>query len=386
MIDPNLREFATDRQAEFIDAINEHGSATKAGAALGINRRTVDKSIRRLKVHAAKQGYSPEHDLTHVVPDGYTVKGASTYYDSDGNIKAQWIKSQVDAERQKAMLDAVLAGMCEEIPQRKPSKPVPKTSNKDLLNCYILTDYHLGMLSDPEETGAAWDLKIAEKLLLDWFEAGVAQAPDAQVAIFAQLGDMLHFDGLEAVTPTSGHILDADTRFQRVVRVAIRCIRKIIDLLLSKYPQVHIIMADANHDPSSAVWMREFLAAMYEKEKRLFVDTSPDTYYCYEWGSTSLFFHHGHKKKPTSIDDVFASKFREVFGRTKNSYAHMGHMHHVWAQETNLMVVEQHRTLAAGDAYSSRGGWLSGRSSDIITYRKEFGQVGRVTLSPEMFK
>jgi hypothetical protein len=113
------------------------------------------------------------------------------------------------------------------------------------------------------------------------------------------------------------------------------------------------------------------------------VDTSPDPYYCVEHGLTSLFFHHGHKRRPQEIDDVFAAKFRDVFGRTKYSYAHMGHLHHAALKESPLMVVEQHRTLAAADAYASRGGWLSGRDAPVITYSKQYGQVGRVVLSPK---
>jgi len=48
------------------------------------------------------------------------------------------------------------------------------------------------------------------------------------------------------------------------------------------------------------------------------------------------------------------------------------------------MHVEQHQTLAAPDAYASRGGWMSGRSAKLITYHKEFGEIGRSAITPEM--
>jgi hypothetical protein len=114
------------------------------------------------------------------------------------------------------------------------------------------------------------------------------------------------------------------------------------------------------------------------------VDQSPDPYYCFEWGDTSLFFHHGHKRKITAIDDVFVAKFREVFGRTRHSFAHMGHFHHRHEVEGNLMVITQHRTLAASDAYASRGGYMSGREAQVITYHKKHGECGRVIITPEM--
>jgi hypothetical protein len=81
---------------------------------------------------------------------------------------------------------------------------------------------------------------------------------------------------------------------------------------------------------------------------------------------------------------VLAGKFREVFGRTKHAYAHTGHLHSVEVRETSLMVIEQHRTLAAPDAYASRGGWLSGRDAQVITYSKQHGEVGRIKISAAM--
>ena len=332
----------------------------------------------------ARQGYSPEHGMTHTVPDGYMVKGVSTLYGEDGAIKGQWVKSTADADRQKEILEAAFAGMADKLP--RVSRTVsPKGTLADLLNCYILTDYHLGALAWGEETKRGdWDMKVAESLLIRWFSEAIKQAPDAETGVLAQLGDFLHVDGLEALTPASHNILDADTRFQKLVRVAIRVLRQVIGLLLAKHKRVIVICAEGNHDPASSICLREWLSAIYEKEPRVSVDTSPDPYYCVEHGQTSLFFHHGHKRKPADIDDVFVAKFRDVFGRTKHSYAHMGHMHHVDTRETNLMIVEQHRTLAAPDAYATRGGWMAGRDAKVITYSREYGEVGRVTVSPQM--
>jgi hypothetical protein len=364
---------------QIITALREHSSQRKAAEALGLNRRTLERRIASL----ARKGYSPGHDMTHTVPDGFAVKGVSTLYREDGTVAQQWVKSTADQERQRQMLEAAFAGMGDELPRMQRSAG-PKVTNTDLANCYVVTDYHMGMLAWHEEAGEDWDTAIAESLLVDWFTKAIEQAPAAEVGILAQLGDFLHWDGMDAVTPASRHLLDADTRFQKLVRVAIRTIRRIIGMLLDKHKRVHVLMAEGNHDPASSIWLREWLAAIYEKEPRVTVDRSPDPYYCYEHGLTSLFFHHGHKRKPANVDDVFAAKFREVFGRTKFSYAHMGHMHHIEVKETSLMVVEQHRTLAANDAYASRGGWMSGRDAKVITYSKKYGEVGRVTVSPDM--
>ncbi|MCP4993188.1 MAG: winged helix-turn-helix domain-containing protein, partial [Gammaproteobacteria bacterium] len=190
-----------------------------------------------------------------------------------------------------------------------------------------------------------------------WFDTAIGQAPNAETAVLALLGDFLHWDGMEAVTPASGHLLDADTRFSKVVRVAIQVIRHIVRVLLTKHGKVHLIACEGNHDPASSIWIRELFDMFYQDEPRVTVDTNPDPYYAYEFGANALFFHHGHKRKIGSVDTVFAAKFRGMFGRTKFAYAHLGHLHSVDKKETNLMIVEQHRTLAGSDAYASRGGW-----------------------------
>jgi hypothetical protein len=325
----------------------------------------------------------PEHGETFELPAGHRVKGVSTLVNADGGKIVEWIKTTEDTAARDAAMAATLAALKEELPRAEPV-PAPAGGNTNLLNQYTVTDLHFGMLSWKEETGSDYDLKIAEQLLLDWFGAAIKQSPDASTAILCQLGDLLHHDSHDSVTPLHRNVLDADSRLQKMIRVVIRTMRRIIRMLLEKHQHVHVIMADANHDPSGGAWLREMFAAFYDDEPRVTVDSSASTYYVYEFGETSLFYHHGHKRKINTVDGVFVGKFREIYGRTKFSYAHLGHLHSDELKSTNTMKVERHETLASPDAYAANGGWLSGRSSKVITYSKQFGEVGRITLTPEM--
>jgi len=384
-VEEGYKDYATERQKEYIDAINKHGTIVSAAKEFGVSFQTISKSIQDLRKKAALRGYSPQHDMQHTVPDPFLVRGVSTYYNKDGKPSGQWVKSKLDEDKREAMMREAIEAMKEEIPRVSIMQP-PPLGNDALLNCYVITDYHMGMLAWREEAGQDWDIKIAEDLLIKWFAQAIAQSPDSNSAVFAQLSDFLHFDGMDAVTPASKHLLDADTRFAKLVRTAIRVLRTVIDMLLSKHQHLHIIMADANHDPVSQIWLREWFAALYENEPRVTVDRSPSPYNAYEFGKTALFFHHGHKRKVTNVSEVFAAQFREMFGRTKYAYAHMGHLHSVDVKENNLMIVEQHRTLAAADAYAARGGWLSGRDAKVITYHKKYGEVSRLTINSDMLK
>jgi hypothetical protein len=380
----------TDKQREVVDLVWIKGMPiNKVARELLVDRTTLKERLRHVIMKSSRQGFSPMHDQVNPAPPGQIIKGESILYDADNKPIMTWVKTQQDAQAQLEIMREIVKGMSEEI---TPVQPVeaPQIDAEKLCNCFVITDYHMGMLADSDEVNASgqtqndnWDLKIAEETLVKWFAEAIRISPDADTAVYAQLGDFQHFD-LEPLTPVSKHLLDADSRAFKIVRATIRVTRQVIRMLLEKHKHVHVKWCDANHDPYSAIWMRELLMALYENEPRVFIDNSADTYYCYEFGKTALFFHHGHKRKVANVDTVFAAKYREVFGRTEHAYAHMGHYHSIDKKETNLMVVEQHRTLASADAYSSRGGWLSGREANVITYHKDYGQVAYNTISYKM--
>jgi hypothetical protein len=313
------------------------------------------------------------------MPEGFAHKRISNLSDGQGRTIARWDIVEKDKEQQLAAMRAAVEAFKEELPRAEPVS-APTHTIDDLLNQYTITDHHLGALAWNEETrGGDYDLHIGEQLIINWFAAAIAQSPPAKRAVFAQLGDFLHYDSFKSVTPEHGHLLDGDSRYPKMVRAAIRIVRTIVRMLLEKHEQVDVIMCDANHDPAGEVWLREGFAAFYDNEPRVTFDTNPGTYSVIEHGDVSLFYHHGHRRGVKNVDSILVGKFRKIYGRTNLSYAHTGHKHSDELKTTDLMKVEQHETLAAPDAYGSN--WLSGRSAKVITYHKNFGEDGRVILS-----
>lgn len=384
-IDPALREYATDTQARYMDAVAEHGSIRAAARALDVSKSAVQDSLTRLKNAAAARGYAPEFDLTHPVAPGQMLKGTSTLY-KDGQPVMQWVKTRADAAQLEVFMRAAAEAMAEELPRARPVK-APAMGDTKLASVYTLTDSHVGALCWHRENLAPngdWDLSIAERVLTGCFEHMVKASPPARVGIVAQLGDFLHSDGLEAKTPTSGHILDQDGRFPKVVQTAIRILRRVIGFALQKHERVVVLMAEGNHDLASSVWLRAMFKALYENEPRVEVIDSELPYYVYQHGATMLAWHHGHLKKNDHLPILFASQFPKVWGDTTKRYAHTGHRHHVEEKEHSGMTVIQHSTLSSRDAYAARGGWMSERQCTAITYHSDFGQVCRNTVTPEM--
>lgn len=382
IIDPALKEWAAPRQAAFIDAINEHGGFRAAAAAIGASQGQMSTTIANLKKRAARAGYAPGHFENGVAP-GYAMGKVTVQRGSDGTVERTWERQSPDADRQREAMEAAVAALTEDLPRLAPI-PRPAPGASALCNLFTITDAHVGMLAWHKEGGDDWDLKIAEATLLGAFEHMIAAAPRARVAVVNQLGDLLHFDGLEAITPLHRHNLDADGRFRKIIGAAIRILRRMVDMALASHDEVHVVMAEGNHDIASSAWLQMMFAALYENEPRVTVNDSMLPYYVYQHGSVMLGFHHGHMKKNGSLPLHFATSYPEIWGSTRTRYAHVGHRHHVEEKEHAGMKVVQHSTLAARDAYAARGGWTTERQAIAITYHEDHGEVARNTVTPGM--
>jgi hypothetical protein len=385
-VDKNLTQFATVRQLEYIDAINQHGSHRKAAKALGVSNGTIGDSIVALKKKAALAGYSPEHHLTRPIAPGLKMRGTSQLYRrGEAEPVLEWIKTSANEEMRAAAQKAAFEALAEELPRLLPVGAPPSVSQR-LATVYTLTDSHVGAMCWHREGGADWDLRIAEHTLVGCFEKMVAASPNSRIGIVAQLGDFLHQDGISAVTPLHGNLLDADGRFTKVVQVAVRVLRRVVDLALAKHEKVVVLMAEGNHDISSSIWLRTMFAALYENEPRIEVIDSPLPYYCLQHGKTMLAWHHGHLSKNDQLPILFASQFPAIWGATTKRYAHTGHRHHVEEKEHSGITVMQHTTLTARDAYAARGGWIADRAVTAVTYDDQFGKHSTVTICPEMLE
>jgi hypothetical protein len=391
MIDQNLRQYGTDAQKKHFDAYAEHGSFQKAARALGLkSKNAVQESLVRIRASAARQGYAPGHFADGVAP-GYAMGKVTVQRGPGGEVERTWERQSPDQELQHEFMRAAAAAMAEELPRVKQVR-APATTNAQLASVYTLTDSHVGAMCWHRENldpNGDWDLAIAERTLTGCFEHMVMASPAARVGIVAQLGDFLHSDGMgmiEGRTPTSGHVLDQDGRFSKVVQTAIRILRRVIGFALQKHEHVVVLMAEGNHDLASSVWLRAMFKALYENEPRVEVIDSELPYYVYQHGEVMLAWHHGHLKKNDQLPLLFASQFPKVWGATTKRFAHTGHRHHFEEKEHSGMSVVQHSTLVSRDAYAARGGWMSERQCTAITYHSQFGQVSRNTVTPEMLQ
>ncbi len=387
MIDTRLREFATLRQGEVIDAVIRCGSHRKAAKELGISSKTVDARIREVKKKAARAGYSPDHGMTRPVPEGFHAKGVSTLYDGAGNVKAQWVKSQRDREYEHEVLVEAIQTIAEPFKGKSDAKKHSGCmTSATLLPVLCWGDVHLGMLSWGEETGEDFDIGIAEEIHHEAVSRLVDISPPCDQALIVSVGDLLHYDSMQARTAQSGHILDTDSRLAKIVRVAIRMIRWSIDRALERHKTVRFVYVPGNHDAVASIFLNEAIAAYYENDKRVSVDNSPNPFRYHKHGKTLLGFVHGDRTKPADLPGILAADRPEWWGQTTERVIICGHVHHDQVKEYPGARVETFRTLAPRDAWHNASGYRAGRDMKCIVFDAEYGEVVRHTVGVASLK
>jgi hypothetical protein len=192
-----------------------------------------------------------------------------------------------------------------------------------------------------------------------------------------EVGDLLHANDRTALTPASKNLLDVDSRFQRVVRVAIAAIKYCIGRLLEKHKRVKVFMTPGNHNPDAAGWMALVLDAYYEREKRVDVERSPSPFYYARFGKCLIGITHGDKIKLPELPSIMAADRAEDWGQTKHRYWWTGHIHHTKHQEYRGCFVEAFNTLAASDAWHHASGYRSQRQMQRIDLDREHGIYSR---------
>lgn len=323
----------------------------------------------------------PDHGGKFNLPDGHLVKGVSALVDSDGNVVQQWVKTRKDAATVEDIATAVreaLSGF-----SAPPRELLPHTMEGDqsIANVFPIADAHMGLLAWGDETGSgSYDLKIAQETIGRDFARLAANTPPANTAVILGLGDNSHTDGYKNVTPQSGHSLDADGRYPRILRATIDMFMCAVESALPTHDNVIVRVLPGNHDPQTAIGVTIALAIAYANHPRVSVDEDPGVFWWWEWGKCLVGASHGDKAKMADMPMMMAARNPEAWGRTKFRHVFTGHIHHQTSIEVGGVIVESCRAVTAPDAYNAAR-FSNGRSLRSITFHKDYGEIGRQTVN-----
>lgn len=400
-----MSERLSDEQCRAAVAAKEaNGSEVKGAKALGLSRTAFRNRLARA-AERGLMGFDPvlpgyeikktatqfdkagnvdkrwvqqhkESGPVFAVPAGQIVKGVSAYVDGEGRVRQQWIKTKQDGVT--ADLVTVLGDTFKSYRGRSQLVPAPRRVERGLMTVYPIADQHLGLLAWGRETGGrSYDLDIGARRLLDTATRLVAQTPRSRRALIINLGDWYHANDQRNVTPRSGHQLDVDGRWYKVLTAGVKLMMRIIDLALAKHELVEVANIPGNHDPEAARAMTVALAMFYSNNKRVTISFPGDLYFR-RFGNTLIGAAHGDKMRPDRMAMTMATRQRKAWGATAYHWFLFGHIHHETAKEVGDVRCESFQTLADKDNHAAGGGYNSGQSLNAITLHYGRGEQGRV--------
>ena len=94
--------YSKEQKDKALELYERTGSANKVSKETGIPRRTVDRWVRSRN---------------------YIVKGTSTLYDEEDNVKLTWEKVELDKQRQNEAFQEAIEAFKEDLPKYSPTKP-----------------------------------------------------------------------------------------------------------------------------------------------------------------------------------------------------------------------------------------------------------------------
>jgi predicted phosphodiesterase len=191
-IDIGLKQFATDRQAQIIDAINEHGSQRKAAKALGLAKTTVDDSMSRLKLKAKLEGYEVHEDRELLESNVRLAKQKQGLMDVQ-RVERKSFREDARVENAVEALDKELVDIFKSY-QFKPPATTLTTRNSKACAVLHISDNHLNEMVDLPHNKFDWHIaakrlkKLADKAIL------LCKAYNVKNIVVCFTGDLINSD------------------------------------------------------------------------------------------------------------------------------------------------------------------------------------------------
>jgi hypothetical protein len=375
----------SERQRQVVELRRDGLTVKEIALKIGIAERNVQQACKRVRNNAAKQGYSPEHDMTHTVPRGFSVKGVSTYYNDEGQPVGQWVKSQADTQALfEQALEDFKQGLVEDVKGKAKRVDKPTDSkDKNLAACYLIGDHHLGLRAWNKETGQDdYDIDISCRLLFNAVDTLTHASQHAHTGILVNLGDFFHANNIKNETG-AGTPLDVDGRAGMVIEAAGRLYKRLITRMLESHKEVWIINVRGNHDPDAALWLNAMIKMYYENEKRVKVFDNYNKFINFTWGDNLVVMHHGDKINVQKIYETITRVLAKEWGESKHRFAWTGHIHHKQAHEIGGLHHESWNVLPPPDAWHAASGYGSSRSMTAVLLHKVFGEHSRFKVGAE---
>lgn len=246
--------------------------------------------------------------------------------------------------------------------------------NNDLLTVYPLYDMHIGMLAWGRETrDVDYDLGLMKSDLVNSILEVASLSPKSDDALIVLGGDTIHINDHFNETPASGHKMDADGRFEKIMDTAIEAVTNAIELVAERHSRVKVVVLRGNHDETSHIVLKAALKQRYRLSDNItfpVVSTwDKSEIYWFKHGKSLLAFHHGDKAPPERLAMIIADKCPH-WSETKYRAILTGHLHSLKVKDMPGCTHYTLRAFCPPDAYGAMYGGVRGLAAMTFSETK----------------
>jgi len=349
------------------EALKKCGSVRKAAADIGIPASTFQSWM--------VNPLAGDPIASYTTPPGFRVHSSSVLLGPEGEVRSSRL-SMKRVEDTSALVEGLKAAFAPFRGKAPVAEPY-YGSDDSLLTVYPIPDLHFGMYAWKPESGADYDTDIASDIAELAIQQLVSQSRSSKHAVVLGLGDYFHANVRREVTLGSGHKLDMDGRWMKVVSEGCKLARRLIDHVADKHPETEVVFIQGNHDPDSSVALTVAMSLFYENYPGVSVTENANLIWHRLFGRNLLAAHHGHTMTKERFVMSVASDYAKEWGKATYRHGMMGHIHHETSKEIAGMRCESFQTPAAKDSFNAGNGYRSGRSMTAITFDKDQGEIGR---------
>lgn len=376
----------TPRQQQVYEEYqNQNHNTRKTAETL----RITDTAVRKHLFLVARKGFSvvPDDFCEHL-PTGWQQTKTTLRVEFDetgkGVIKTAWPRGEPATPNQEQLFEYLKI--------RTPASPLriarPKKVDPNIQLEWTLADFHFGMLSWRKETGQDYDMKIARRLLMDTASDIFVRAGKVKKTVLVLMGDNFHADFFVPRTDKSGHSLDVDSRFPKMLKTGAETFISAIEYCLQYSDQVDVIVLYGNHDKqTSAGPLPMILYAWFRNEPRVKIDMSPSKAHYNFWGSVATIYHHGDgTKKQRVCSKLLTTIAQSNRGVVEYFYAKQGHLHRESIEDINGVIYEVVPSPVAADSFADAAAYTCKRATVATLYHKKYGELDRYSITPHALK
>jgi hypothetical protein len=325
-----------------------------------INFFNIDTNIWKIKEFTVRtsEGYRKDRKVDWNVSDGVVVNG--DVKDSGKILIVPMMHTETKLVRRE-MNDISFKEIDEFFKEYKPVNYANNPKTKQYKNNGLVLEIDLADLHVGNESLTFEQVRERIAYLIQDIKERTSNLLLEKI-ILVQLGDIMHFDGVNRTT-TGGTLVTYGDNFKDAWDNAVSLLIWVIEQL-SQITKVEVINIYGNHDKSSSYTIAKAVEIAFSKNKNVVIDANHNIRKYRVIGKSLVAFIHGDMP-PKNIKSIIQREARKEFGNTEYAEIHLGHLHHEHSVEADGVIMRYLPSITVPDDWHEANGFTGAKQGTM---------------------